>query len=384
MTSRGRERRGHGGAPAREDLTIFLSGDVMLGRGIDQILPHPGDPQLRERSVRDARTYVHLAEAAGGAVPQPVEPGWPWGDLAAVLGETAPDARVVNLETAVTTSSSFAPHKAVHYRMHPANLPTLHALHPDVCCLANNHVLDFGTEGLRETLDVLAAAGLRTAGAGRDATEAWRPAVVPLTGGRRLVVLSVAHTSSGVPPGWAATATRPGVALVADDVDRSVDEVVASLAAVHTPDDIAVVSVHRGSNWGYEVGAEQRRFAHGLVDAGVDLVHGHSSHHPRPVEVHRGRLVLHGCGDLVDDYEGVSGYEEYRADLRLAYLATLDPTTGALRRLRMVPLRSRRLRLQRASAEDAEWLAATLDRAGRPYGSRVRTGAHHLLDLATV
>ncbi|TDO69592.1 hypothetical protein EV651_101637 [Kribbella sp. VKM Ac-2571] len=54
---------------ADDVLTLFLGGDVMLGRGVDQILPHPGDPELWEESVRDARTYVSLAEAINGAHP---------------------------------------------------------------------------------------------------------------------------------------------------------------------------------------------------------------------------------------------------------------------------------------------------------------------------
>jgi poly-gamma-glutamate capsule biosynthesis protein CapA/YwtB (metallophosphatase superfamily) len=61
--------------PGSQDdgLTLFLGGDVMLGRGVDQTLPHPGDPRLEERAVRDARTYVTLAEKVNGAIPQPVD-----------------------------------------------------------------------------------------------------------------------------------------------------------------------------------------------------------------------------------------------------------------------------------------------------------------------
>ena len=72
------------------------------------------------------------------------------------------------------------------------------------------------------------------------------------------------------------------------------------------------------------------RFAHWLVDGGVDIVHGHSSHHPRPIEVYRDRLILYGCGDFIDDYEGIEGYEQYRDDLVLMYFATLSPATGEL------------------------------------------------------
>jgi poly-gamma-glutamate capsule biosynthesis protein CapA/YwtB (metallophosphatase superfamily) len=80
---------------------------------------------------------------------------------------------------------------------------------PDACVLANNHVGDFGRRGLVETLDVLARAGLRAVGAGRDASEAARPAVLSLGDGRRVLVLAVGTTSSGIPPDWAASADRP-------------------------------------------------------------------------------------------------------------------------------------------------------------------------------
>ena len=143
---------------------MFLCGDVMTGRGVDQILPHPGDPRLRESYVREATGYVALAEAASGPIPRPVDPAWPWGDALTVLGDLAPDIRLINLETSITRSGDFAPGKQVHYRMNPANIGCLTVARPDVCALANNHVLDFGRGGLAETLDTLAGAGLPAAG----------------------------------------------------------------------------------------------------------------------------------------------------------------------------------------------------------------------------
>ncbi len=160
-------------------VTVFLCGDVMTGRGVDQILPHPGDPELRESYVREATGYVALAEAASGPIPRPVSPAWPWGDALAVLGDLAPDVRLINLETSVTRSGEFAPGKQVHYRMNPANIDCLTVARPDVCALANNHVLDFGRGGLAETLDTLAGAGLAAAGpAGTRSRRGgrWRPA----------------------------------------------------------------------------------------------------------------------------------------------------------------------------------------------------------------
>ncbi len=362
-------------------LTVFLCGDVMLGRGVDQILPHPGDPALHEGFSRDALAYVDLAEAVNGRIGYPVGFSWPWGDALDALESAAPDVRVVNLETSVTRSDDFAPGKAVHYRMNPDNLPCLAAARPDVCVLANNHVLDFGRRGLIETLDTLAAAGLRTAGAGRSADEARQPAIVPVEGGLRLLVLAFGVPSSGIPRTWAAVDDRPGVDVVPELSDAAADEIAARARRNKQPGDVVVASIHWGDNWGYGIDDDQIRFAHRLVDGGVDLVHGHSSHHPRPVEVYRDRLILYGCGDFVDDYEGITGYESFRDDLRPAYLVSVEADTGRLAGLRVVPLRTWRMRLGRALAEDTAWLHATLDRISRRFGAGFDLDPDGLLSL---
>ena len=148
-------------------------------------------------------------------------------------------------------------------------------------------------------------------------------------------------------------------------------DLIGQLQAARRPGDVAVVSIHWGSNWGYDVDADQVRFARALIDGGVDLVHGHSSHHPRPIEVFRGKLILYGCGDCIDDYEGITGHRAYRGDLRLLYFASLDAGTGQLAALRMAPMRARRMRLQLAPAADRQWLRTVLDRISRGFGSRV-------------
>ncbi|MFI6824509.1 CapA family protein [Micromonospora sp. NPDC050187] len=349
------------------DLTLFLGGDVMTGRGVDAILPAPGPPELRERAVHDARDYVDLARTANGPIPCPAPPAWPWGEALALLDELGPDVRVVNLETAVTARGAHAPAKAIHYRMHPGNLACLTVARLDACALANNHVLDFGPLGLTDTLDALSGAGIATAGAGRDAASAGGPARVPLGQGRDLLVWSVAAPSAGVLPSWAATASAPGVAYLPEISVASADALAGRITAVAGPGDRVLVSVHWGTNWGYDVPPGHVDFAHRLIDAGVDVVHGHSSHHPRPVEVYRDRLVLYGCGDLIDDYEGIGGRQEYRPRLRLLWLPTLDATTGALRRLRAAPVRMRRMRLERAAPDEARWLAELLGGFGPPF-----------------
>ncbi len=356
---------------------VFLAGDVMLGRGIDQILPHPSDPTLRERYVTDARRYVELAEAANGPIPRPVAPSWPWGDSLAALERAAPDVRILNLETSITRSDRFASGKAVHYRMHPDNLACLTVARPDVCTLANNHLLDLGREGLAETLGVLSGAGLASTGAGRDLEEAWRPAIVELAAAGdgaaagRVLVFSMGARSSGIPPSWEATDARSGVAALDEPLTSQAPGIVDRIRRWRRDGDRVVASVHWGSNWGYEVERDQVGFAHALIDGGVDVVHGHSSHHPRPIEVYRERPILYGCGDLINDYEGISGHEAYRSDLRLLYLVDLDRRTGAMTTLRMLPMQAHRLRLRAASAVDAGWLGSVLERSSQTPGQRI-------------
>jgi poly-gamma-glutamate capsule biosynthesis protein CapA/YwtB (metallophosphatase superfamily) len=361
-------------------VRLLLCGDVMTGRGVDQILPHPGDPALYEGYVRDARRYVELAEAANGPIRRPVDFPWPWGDTLDVIAEAAPDIRLANLETSVTRSNYHEPGKAVHYRMNPGNVPCLTAAHIDICTLANNHILDFGIDGLLETLDVLAAVGVQTVGAGSDVDGARRSVTVEASTAR-VTVFSFGMPSSGVPSRWAATADRPGVNVVGKSSDGAATDLMRRIGQAKGQGNLVVVSVHWGSNWGYDIPAADIRLGHRLIDQGADVVFGHSSHHPRPIEVYRGKLILHGCGDLIDDYEGITGFEEYRDDLRLLYFAAVDADTGELSALRMVPFQARQMRLHRASDHDNSWLATTLSRVSRRFGARVGEASQGTLAL---
>jgi len=362
-------------------LTVFLCGDVMTGRGIDQALPHPSDPRIHEPFVKDAGRYVDLAEAANGPVPRPVDFSYIWGAALDELARVAPDARIVNLETSITRSDGFWPEKEIHYRMHPDNVQCLTAAGIDVCALANNHVLDFGHAGLRETLGTLARVGLRTAGAGRTLAEARAPAVVEVSGKGRLVVFGFGDESSGIPSSWAAVGDRPGIDFLPDLSEATAAGIVDRVREVKRARDIVVASIHWGSNWGYDVPPAQQRFARRLLDGGVDIVHGHSSHHVRPIEIYRGKLILYGCGDFLNDYEGITGYEEFRDDLTLMYFPTLRPETGCLESLRMTPMQIRNLRANRATPGDAAWLGSMLRRISQPLGARVELTADGTLAL---
>ncbi len=351
-------------------ITMFLCGDVMPGRGIDQVLPHPSAPVLHEPYMKSATGYVALAEETSGPIPRPVSFAYVWGDALAELERMAPDVRIVNLETSITTSDSYWKDKSIHYWMNPANIPAITAAGIDCCVLANNHVLDWGYQGLAETLDVLHRAGVKSAGAGMNLTEAASPAVLEVGGKGRVLVFAVGSVTSGIPVGWAAAANRPGVNLLQDFSDRAVLAIAENVRRAKREGDVAVLSIHWGANWGYEIPMAQRNFARALIDvAGIDVVYGHSSHHVKAVEVYRGKPVLYGCGDFLNDYEGIGGCEAFRADLSLMYFPAVAPATGRLTGMQMTPTRIRHFRVNLAPESNAGWLMDMLNREGKSLGT---------------
>jgi poly-gamma-glutamate synthesis protein (capsule biosynthesis protein) len=370
------------GKKMQPNIKVFMCGDVMTGRGIDQVLAHPSDPLIHESYLKSARGYVQLAETANGRIRQPVSSGYIWGDALAELKRAAPDVSLINLETSITVSNDYWKGKGIHYRMNPQNIASLTAAGIDFCALANNHVLDWGHVGLLETLATLQKVNIKTAGAGPNAAAAGAPAVIGIDDRQRVIVFSFGLPSSGIPSSWSAAPNRPGVNLLKNLSVKSVRHIQQKVQSIKRDGDLVVVSVHWGGNWGYDIPRRQIEFAHRLVDdGGADIVHGHSSHHVKAIEVYKGKLILYGCGDFLNDYEGIGGYEKFRADLSLMYFATLDSSTGNLVDLQMVAMQIRRFQTQRASRADTRWLGDTLNREGRSFGTRVMMHSDNRLIL---
>ena len=368
-------------AGSPDSVTLFLAGDVMTGRGIDQVLPFPADPQIHETFVKSASDYVKLAERANGAIQRPVGFEYIWGDALTELKRRKPDARIINLETALTQSLWPEP-KGINYKMNPANLGAITAAGIDCCVLANNHVLDWGYAGLLDTLSALEQAKVHYAGAGRDSSSAAAPAILEVHAKARVLVFAFGCPSAGVPPRWAARSDAPGVTIVPELSRQAAERIGEQIQSVAKPRDVVLASIHWGGNWGYEIPDEQSAFAHWLMESSnIDIVYGHSSHHAKGIEIHCGKLILYGCGDFIDDYEGITGYERFRDDLVLMYFPTIRIDDGMLVDLEMVPLQIRNMRLNRASRADAEWLASTLNREGKPLGTRVRLRTDDVLRL---
>ena len=338
-------------------ISVALAGDVMIGRGVDQIMRHPGDPTLHETWARSALRYVELAEEKSGPIPRGVGPAYVWGDSPDRLADAGVDVRIVNLEAALTARGRPWPGKGIHYRAHPENAQCLIAGRIDVAVVANNHILDWSEQGLGDTLDTLDRLGVGRTGAGADQSEAWSPASVTIERSGRVLVLGLGSPSGGVDPGWEAGPDRPGVAFLGSFSEVCIERIDQTIDGSRRPGDVVVVSIHWGPNWGHGIPSAHRRFARALIDdVGVDVVHGHSSHHPMGFEIYHGRLILYGCGDLLTDYEGILGHEEFRPELGAWYLAALDADTGVLQDLRIIPTKVNRFQLTTPSQDEMDWL----------------------------
>jgi poly-gamma-glutamate synthesis protein (capsule biosynthesis protein) len=243
-------------------------------------------------------------------------------------------------------------------------------------------MLDWGIPGLLETLETLDKTGIKYAGAGQNLGKAQAPAILEIGEGCRVIVFSLGSLSSGIPPEWSALEDRPGLNVMETQPEDPVRFLKKEIDKVRRKGDVVIVSIHWGGNWGYEIPPAQTALAHCLVDeTGLDILHGHSSHHVKAIEVYKGHLILYGCGDFLNDYEGIGGYESFRGDLSLMYFAELDPRASRLRALRMVPTRVRRFRVNRASQIDSKWLEDLLNREGKRVGTRVKRSAENILTL---
>lgn len=299
-------------------VKLFLCGDVMTGRGIDQILPYSVNPILYESFVKDARNYLYLAELKNGKFRHPVSYSYIWGDELDVWKKIQPSVKIVNLETSLTNHDVPWPEKGINYRMHPKNVKVLTTAGIDFCSLANNHSLDWERQGIHETLETLKEAGIVAVGAGRNAIEAAIPGIIPVNGGR-LIVLAFGARTSGIPKSWAAKENLSGINLLPEDIETSLELITKQVAEVKQENDVVLFSVHWGGNWGHKIPRVHRKLAHEIIDrAWLDIVHGHSSHHPMGIEVYKNKLIIYGAGDFINDYEGITGdNDNYPGELSL-------------------------------------------------------------------
>lgn len=411
-------------------FTLSFVGDVMLGRLIDQFFPeHVHSDEDRHNADHFMKMYPSILGNGN------YTPSSPWGTTLPLL--RASDLFLINLETSVTTTPEPWPNKVFNYRMHPSNLaPILHAAHVDYAGLANNHTLDFGKDGLIETAWTLRDAGIAFTGAGESPDQAFKPAVLYLprqtqeihsrrvdgaktiptkeqtTTAKESGYLVHVYSAADHPQDWAsipsfhildyspATRTRLRTLLLSNGLrtdhppksDSEEESDVYHHCAHHhhnpapTPESrpaLKIFSVHWGPNYRWHPADRIRSLAHFLIDeCEVDIVHGHSSHHVQGVEVYRGRVIVYGCGDFVDDY---ALDREFRNDLGAVWRVVVkekekeeggeDGRGGiVLDRLEIFPTRVEKFRAMLLDAGDGDhgWVRERIGELSLELGTKVR------------
>lgn len=247
----------------QDKLLVGFTGDVMIGRGVNEVITRNG--------------YAY-----------------PWGDLLPLL--TSTDINIINLETTLTTSQQRV-RKIYNFKASPDKIQTLIAARISLASLANNHILDYSEAGLLETIYLLEEAGIHHTGAGPNAAAATRPAIL-VKNNIRLGMLGLTDNE----PRWKAGPHSSGTNFinVLSAADR--EQALAAVGQLRPKVDVLLVSIHWGPNMQQAPAPAFVDFAHQLIDAGTDLIHGHSAHIFQAIEVYKNKLILYDTGDFVDDY----------------------------------------------------------------------------------
>ncbi len=298
-------------------VTLAFAGDVMLGRLVNESL-------------------------GGGNYARP------WGNVLPLL--RAADLFLVNLECALTARTARwtdGADKPFYFRADPeAGVAALHAGGVDVAAVANNHIADFGLEGLRDTLAALDRAGIAHAGAGLDRATAREPGRLSAAGAKVSVVAFADY-----PAEWRAGPRSPGMNYTPVSLEpERFREVARQVAAAREHADFVVFSIHWGPNMRARPSPEFRAFAHAVIDAGADLFWGHSAHVVQGMDFRHGHPILYDTGDFVDDY-AVDAH--LRNDISALFLVRVRPPL--VESVEVVPVQIADMQVNLAHGRDRDW-----------------------------
>ncbi len=246
-------------------------------------------PRVKKRRNQAARSVTVLVASDWAPIrafdaPMRSDAESVYGDLLPTL--RAADLRIVNCECALTKASRPVWKSGSVFKGDPAHVKALTAVPFDVACLGNNHVLDYGVAGLRDTLDVLHDNGVRTVGAGLTGAEAHRP--ITLT--RRGTKMHVVNFSEGED----LTASNGGPGVFGWDLARAA----AIVTRCRKQGGVVIVIVHCGLEYVPYPPPYVAEAFHAMIDAGADCVIGHHPHVPQGVELYRGRPIAYSLGNF--------------------------------------------------------------------------------------
>jgi len=289
------------------NMTIGFMGDVMLGRQVNKSIRHTN--------------YQH-----------------PWGNLRPLLEKNS--LNIINLETTLSKSTKKVA-KVFNFQSDPQNVQTLVEGHIDVVTLANNHILDFSYEGLFDTLDALESKNIAYVGAGKNKNQAQQPLLIKK---ENLTIAIFGYTDNE--PGWKAGTQTPGTNyLRVGDIER----VKQDIAKIKDQADLIIATLHWGPNKRQRPTQKFINFAHQMIDAGIDIIHGHSAHIFQGIEIYKNKIIMYDTGDFIDDYAVDPWLRGDQSFLFHVHIIDGKPTS-----IELVPVIISRMQVSLATDEQAQ------------------------------
>ena len=307
------------------NITLGFTGDVMLGRLVNEVIQKEG--------------YRY-----------------PWGNTLPLFKEH--DFTLINLETTLTRSKKKVP-KVFNFKADPLVVQSLVEANIQAVTLANNHCLDFSENGLQETLSVLDAAKIAHIGAGLNLAEAKKPLIVSIKD-IQLGILAYTDNESG----WLATEDKPGTNYISID-EKNLKSISEDLQNLRKKVDILIVTLHWGPNNREVPSLQFQNFARGLIDLGVDIVHGHSAHVTQGIERYKNKLILYDTGDFVDDYQVGPLRNDY------SFLFQLEISKQGIKSLRLIPVIIEYCQVNLARGEDFEMMTSRIKKLSKDFGTEL-------------
>lgn len=308
-------------------ITIGLTGDVMLGRGVSETISNKG--------------YAY-----------------PWGTVLPEFKNT--DINIINLEAALTNSTNKV-FKTFNFKATPDRIKTLTQASTTVANLANNHVLDFSEEGLIETIETLNEAGIKHVGAGMNEAEAEKP-----------VILTIKNTTLGIlgftdnERRWKAGTSSSGINYIDISNTDDCNKALAAIGKLRKETDLMIVSIHWGPNMKESPESYFVDFAHAMIDQGADIIHGHSAHNFQGIQVYNDKLILYDTGDFIDDYT-VDPY--LRNDH--SFFFKVEVSKQRIETVVLIPVLISKCQVNLATGEDSKWCIQRMQQLSAKFGTSI-------------
>ncbi len=308
----------------KTEVIIGFAGDVMLGRLVNKTI-----------------TKTDYA--------------YPWGNMLPLLQST--DLNIINLETTLTVSKKKIP-KVFNFKADPDKVQTLQKARIDVVNLANNHILDFAEQGLRETIETVDKAGIKHIGAGTTIAQARKPIIINKN---NISIGIIGYTDNE--PSWKATEYKAGTNFIHVG---DIEQVKQDIQNVRNRVDILIATIHWGPNMQERPSNEFINFAHQMIDSGIDIIHGHSAHIFQPIEIYNGKLIMYDTGDFVNDYMVDPLLRNNRSFL---YLVTIDKQ--GVKKIQLVPVLIAHMQVNRAQGKDYEESIARIKQLSAEFNTKI-------------